>query len=324
MSAPAVDIVILSWGRIDETCAAIDSALAQEGVTPRVIVIDQGSKPDEIAQLEVHCAGRETVTLIKNSTNAGVPGGRHQGAELGSAPYLVFLDNDAEFATPGELARAVAEFERDGKLGALAFRIRLFAAEGDDASSWTYPHPVGTFAARRFVADRFVGAGHMIRRSAYDAAGGYDPRFVFMHEEMDLAYRIINAGYSIVYEPSVAIRHKVSADRRVTWSGDRYYYHLRNRIYIAAKYNFSFFSSALDIAVVAARGLRAGYVKPVLRGLAGGAATIPAGLAFRASPGAALTEDTKRYIRAAVGAADLSFPQRVQRRLKLAFARSGR
>ncbi|WP_223097870.1 glycosyltransferase family 2 protein [Vibrio sp. SCSIO 43132] len=44
VNTPSVDITILSWDRIDDTLDAIDSALSQQGIDLKVIVVDQGSK----------------------------------------------------------------------------------------------------------------------------------------------------------------------------------------------------------------------------------------------------------------------------------------
>ena len=187
---PAVDVIILAWGRIDDTCAAIDSALGQRGVEVRLIVVDQGTEESEFGRLATFCSERQGVVLIRNEENAGVPGGRNQGAAEGVAPFIVSLDNDAEFATPDELARAVGRFIAVPRLGALGFRIRLFSQDADDASSWSYPKPLSA-ASTPFLAERFVGAGHMIRRTAFEAAGGYDPTLVFMHEESELAYKCL-------------------------------------------------------------------------------------------------------------------------------------
>ena len=45
------DIIILSWDRIDDTIAAITSALNQALDACKVIVVDQGSKPENVNQL---------------------------------------------------------------------------------------------------------------------------------------------------------------------------------------------------------------------------------------------------------------------------------
>ena len=320
---PNVDVVILSWGRVNDTCAAIDSALAQQKVLPRVIVIDQGTEVSELDRLKAFCAERAKVTLVCNGRNLGVPGGRNQGAAIGSAPYITSLDNDAEFASPLELQRAVEQFDRDAELGILAFRIRLFSDDADDQSSWSYLKPIAKAAGTHFLADRFVGAGHMIRRSSFEVVGGYDDRLIFLHEEFDLSYKFISQGFKIIYDPSVVIRHKVSAERRVAWNGDRYYYNIRNKIYMASKFNLNLASNALDLFMEVLTGLKKGYWRGVMRGVVGGIALVPTGLKLRwTDPRVHLTPKAKEYIRTVLGVSGMSFQDRAVRRLRFAVRRA--
>lgn len=320
---PNVDVVILSWGRVTDTCAAIDSALGQQQVSTHVFVIDQGTEAAELERLKTFCADKRDVTLVCNGRNLGVPGGRNQGAALGASRYITSLDNDAEYASPFELYKAVTQFERDSELGILAFRIRLFSEEADDRSSWSYLKSIDKSAGTRFLADRFVGAGHMIRRSGFDAVGGYDDRLIFLHEEFDLSYKFISLGFKIIYDPSVAIRHKVSAERRVSWSGDRYYYNIRNKIYMASKFNLNIASNALDLFMEILSGIKKGYLRGVLRGIGGGIALIPTGLRLRwTDPKVHLSPRAKEYIRTALGVSGMSFQDRAVRRLRFALRRA--
>ena len=66
----SVDIIILSWNRSDDTLRAIDSACAQKGVDVRVLVVDQGSEPESVRRLKVHCAPLANVRLQFNEKNS--------------------------------------------------------------------------------------------------------------------------------------------------------------------------------------------------------------------------------------------------------------
>ncbi len=104
----------------------------------------------------------------------------------------------------------------------------------------------------------FVGAGHCIRREAFDVAGGYDDTLFFSYEETDLSYRILNAGYRIKYCADLYVLHKVSPEARVKWDQGRYYYMIRNTIYIrykAGKALYRIFGAAFLMML---RGLRNG------------------------------------------------------------------
>lgn len=312
----SVDIVVLSWGRIPDTCLAIDSALAQKGVTVRVVVIDQGSSAEDLAVLKSHVADKDRVTLVCNDRNLGVPGGRNQGTALGSAPYIVALDNDAEFASEDEVARAVGVMQSDASIAALAFRIVLFSNGQDDRSSWPYSISMEENAGRRFATARFVGAGHMLKRSVFESVGCYDEKLIFLHEEVDLSYRLMNSGSRIVYEPSVRVRHKVGQENRVSWSGKRYYFHIRNTIYMAAKYNFSPVSSTLNAGVAILRGLRSGYVKGTLQGILFGLALVPTGLRQRwFDRRVRMSAESRTRIKATSPTSTMSLTQKIRYRL---------
>lgn len=250
------DVLILALDRAEETVAAIRSALAQTGASRRVLVIDQGSCPEALARIAASVAGRADATLVRAGGNLGVAGGRNLGAALGHGRVIVALDNDAEFADATVLARAVAALDAAPDLGAIGFRIVEHASGADDLSSWGYPLALLPRAAEAFDAATFVGAGHAIRRAAWQAAGGYDAALFFCWEEFDFCLRAVAAGWRIAYRGDLVVRHKVSAERRVAWSCARWFYFVRNRIYIARKWDAGPIGLAPRIALYLLKGLR--------------------------------------------------------------------
>jgi len=262
------DVLILALDRVEETVAAIASALAQTGVSRHVVVVDQGSCPAALARIAAAVAGRADVTLASAGGNLGVAAGRNLAASLGHGRVVVALDNDAEFADATTLARAVAVLDAAPELGAIGFRIVLHASGADDLSSWGYPLALLPRAGEVFDAATFVGAGHAIRRAAWEVAGGYDPLLFFCWEELDFCLRAVAAGWRVQYRGDLVVRHKVSAERRMTWSGERWYYSVRNRIYIARKWNAGWVELLPRIAAYFVKGLRNRLLWQTLRGVA--------------------------------------------------------
>lgn len=263
----SVDVIILSWDRLDDTLAAIRSSLSQTGVDLKVIIVDQGSKPESLAQLKEFCATDPRITLQCNTVNNGVTGGRNQAAFLGTGKYIVALDNDAEFADENQLARMAEIMEAEPKTGVLAFRIKVFGTDQDDRSSWPYNENLEEWSTKRFKTVRFVGAGQAIRREVFEKVGGYDERIFFLHEEVDLSQRIINARYEIYYEPSIIIGHKVSGEHRVSWSGKRYYYDVRNKTYIHIKHGTRLPTFLFHTFLLVMKGIKSGFASGTLKGL---------------------------------------------------------
>ncbi|MEM0984892.1 MAG: glycosyltransferase family 2 protein [Pseudomonadota bacterium] len=270
----AIDIIILSWDRTDDTIAAIQSGCDQQDISPRVKVVDQGTKPHDLARLKAFCDGHDAVEVRYNTENSGVAGGRNQASAMGDADYIVALDNDAVFADPTVCARAAAYMDAHPEIGALGFAVNVHDSPADnpvpDKSSWSYgPLEPANWTARTFPAKQFCGAGHMIRRSAFDEVGAYDDTLFFMHEEIDLCDRLMNAGYKIVYNGDFAVRHKVSAEHRVHWKGPRYRFHLRNHVYLMMKQKAPAFDVFSELMVMTVAGFRAGFVKASLGGFFG-------------------------------------------------------
>jgi GT2 family glycosyltransferase len=230
-----VDIIILSLNRVGETIEAIASAIAQEGITKRVLVLDQGSQADQREKLVAYCKDKP-VHLELGQENLGVAGGRNKVTSLGTAPCIIALDNDAEFADTLCCKRAVDYLRSHPELGAIGFQILTYSTGEIDESSWGSPAAIRHRWNEEFDTTKFVGAGHAIMRRHFEAAGGYDDRLFFYWEETDFCYRLINMGLHIRYVPQIKILHKVSPEKRVSWDGGRYYYMVRNKLYMLQKY----------------------------------------------------------------------------------------
>ncbi|MFT4174388.1 MAG: WecB/TagA/CpsF family glycosyltransferase [Rhodocyclaceae bacterium] len=288
-----VDVIILSWNRVDDTIAAIRSAHEQQGVALRILIVDQGSEPDNLARLEAFLADVPRATLNKLGRNLGVAGGRNAATAMGSAPYIVALDSDAEFADSHQLAEAVRAMQGDARLSAIGFRILNFFTGKNDDTSWDYPGP-GNRPDKRFSTTRFIGAGHCIRRTAFEAVGGYDERLFFCCEEIDLAYRMINLNTRIEYVPEVAIRHKVSPEHRVFWGKGRYFYTVRNSLYSKYKYGTPLVKLMAAAGAYVMKGWSNGIAWEAVRGIR---AAIPMCRAFARDP-----ESVRRHYRLNEGA----------------------
>jgi GT2 family glycosyltransferase len=295
MSEPRVDVIILSWNRVEDTLAALESARDQAGVDHRIWIVDQGSEPAQRARLAAAVATTPIAHLTELDRNIGVPGGRNLAASLGTAPYIVALDSDAIFADEHVLARAAQRMDEERELCAIAFAITNYFTRETDWSSWDYP--THNSPDVEFDTTRFVGAGHIIRRSTFAAVGGYDARLMFSGEELDLSYRMLNTGQRVKYVPSLAVLHKVARERRVFWERGRYYLSVRNTLYTLYKFNTPALRVLVALVAFCVRGLRNHLIKDAVRGAL---ASIPMCIAFARSQdnkgSYKLTAETWHYI----------------------------
>jgi GT2 family glycosyltransferase len=291
------DIIILALDRAEDTVAAVASARAQAGVAKHVWIADQGSRPGNLALLAKAVDGAADATLVSLDRNWGVAGGRNRATALGTGRCVFALDNDAEFATSSTLADAVQALDAEPDIAAIACRILFFSTGADDLSSWGYPPSLLPRSADSFDVATFVGAGHAIRRADFEAAGGYDDALFFCWEEFDFALRAINLGQRIRYRGDIAVRHKVSGERRFAWSGTRWFHFVRNRLYIGMKYGAMPPSLLPRFLAYQVKGMRNGVLA---QGLRAGPAAIRLARAFQPRPGEAplyrLTPTTLDYL----------------------------
>jgi GT2 family glycosyltransferase len=54
---------------------------------------------------------------------------------------------------------------------------------------------------------RFYSSNVSMKRSLFDAAGGFDPDFLFDYEDLDFGYRLGEHGMQLLYEPRAEVRH---------------------------------------------------------------------------------------------------------------------
>lgn len=314
MSLPQVDVIILSWNRVDDTLAAIASAASQQDVELKILVVDQGSEPENLARIEAALSALACARLMRLPRNVGVPGGRNLAAAMGSAPTIVALDSDAEFADSRVLARAAELLETRPDLCAIGFAVINYFSRETDWSSWDYPNHCSP--DREFMATRFVGAGHAIRRSTFEEVGAYDERLMFCGEEVDLCYRMLNLGQRIMYVPSLAVLHKVTLEQRLFWEGGRYFQTVRNTLYSLYKFKTGWPRLAVAAGAFFLRGVRNGIGLEALRAVL---AAVPMCLAFtrnrRAHAMYRLSPETWRYIRDCEPSRADPWPSKLRRQL---------
>lgn len=250
------DIVILCLGRLEDTKAAIESALAQRGGRFHVSVLDQGSEPEMLHELALRFGKAPGFALYAARENRGVAAGRNVLATLGHGRIIVGLDNDARFADARVVAGALRRFASMPELGAVGFCILAADGQGPDLTSWGYPKPLLPRYRAGFPATTFVGAGHAIRRAAWESVGGYDGSFFFAWEEYDFCLAAIARGWRVFYDGRLGVVHAPAAEGRVRWQGERMTHFIRNRLIIGRKWRQGWLALApwlLGYGLIAAR-----------------------------------------------------------------------
>src|SRR4051812_24862664 len=163
-----------------------------------VIVVDNGS--DEA----LDAPGADVVRLDSNLGAAA----RNVGVERARTRYVAFADDDSYWES-GSLQRAAALLQTHPRTALVAAEVRV-GAEGrlDPVSAQVAAAPLGTppGAAGPAILG-FLACAVLVRRDAFLAAGGFQPRLFVYGEEALLAMDMAAAGWHLSYVPGLTVRH---------------------------------------------------------------------------------------------------------------------
>ncbi len=180
--------------RAEALAAAVRSLLTDPAVG--VVVVSNGGG-------QIPVVDDPRVRLVVAADNLGVPGGRDFGLTHCSAPVVGFLDDDA-VAPPSASVRILDEFDRHRELGAVSLRL---VDEAGGSARRHVPRPRGTSPERSSEVALFLGGASAIRVDAYGSVGGYFTELFYGHEEVELCWRLIDAGWRIRYLADVTVFH---------------------------------------------------------------------------------------------------------------------
>ena len=206
--------------RPDQLGAAVRSLLDQLGDHDRVVVVANGAD-------HVDLRDGPGVELVTSDHNLGVPGGRELGVRSGRADIVAFLDDDAVLL--GRAERIRQAFEQDPSLAAVS--LRLVDDDGRSVSRHV-PRLGGSDPSISGAVVHFLGGASAIRRSAYEEVGGYFVDLFYGHEEIELSWRLIDAGWSIRYLADVEVVHPRT---EISRHAEGWRLTGRNRVWIARR-----------------------------------------------------------------------------------------
>jgi GT2 family glycosyltransferase len=221
-----VGAVIITMGnRPDELRALLDSVAKQDGDAVEVVVVGNGSPVPDVP---------EGVRTIELPENLGIPGGRNVGIEAfgpsgRGVDILLFLDDDGLLAhhDTAELCREA--FSTDPKLGIVSFRI----ADATGATQRRHvPRLRTSDPLRASRVTTFLGGGSAVRMSVVEQTGDWPVDYFYAHEETDVAWRALDAGWRIDYRPDILLLHpRTSPTRHAVY----YRLNARNRVWLARR-----------------------------------------------------------------------------------------
>jgi glycosyltransferase involved in cell wall biosynthesis len=196
---PTVAVVIPYYNGSAWIERAIRSVVAQTIPPDEFIIVNDGSRPEEREALAA-LAQKYRFRII-DQENGGQGSARNAGVAACECEFISFLDQD-DFYLPQHIEDLVAALPpSDARLGYVYADLCGADEHGNVFLSnflagQTGAHPKRGHIRDLLRRDMFVlPSASLIRRSAFDALGGFDPQFVG-YEDDDLFVRFFRAGFS--------------------------------------------------------------------------------------------------------------------------------
>ncbi len=248
MSAPPVTVLVLAWGRFEETVECLESLRRVRYAPLHVLVVDNASGDDYVPRLRERFP---EIEILASPVNLGYAGGNNLGmrhAIQKGAAFILVLNNDT-VVDPDLVSALVTAAEKDPAIAAVGARVmqmenpdRVYCVGGH--LTWKPPliQLDGLNATAPEVSEprdmeMVAGCAVLFRAEALRHIGFFDERFFAYHEDVDWCTRAREAGHRVLYEPTAVIHHRrapIFARRRK--EPYLYYFYGRNAILYAYKH----------------------------------------------------------------------------------------
>lgn len=232
---PDVSVVVVNWNTRQslEGCLAALSRAAPQG-SVGIVVVDNGSTDGSQAMVMDQFP---TVRLIQNQDNLGYGRAANVGVKAGTGRSALILNSDCELA-PGALALMQERLDHEPAVGGLFCKLVNPDGSLQPSVHERFPSPWGMLGDliglsslryavyRRPWLHRWLlrktlrlheherdvewggGACMLVRRSVFDAVGGFDERFFMYYEDTDFCRRLRNTGHRLLFTPAaIAVHH---------------------------------------------------------------------------------------------------------------------
>lgn len=214
-----------------------------------IVVADSGSVDDSLEVLKEHFP---QVTALPLGGNYGFCGGYNVALKKVKATYYVILNSDVE-VTPGWIDPVMNLFENDLRIAAVQPKMLTYndrqrfeyaGAAGGWIDALCYPFCRGRiFDVMEEDTGQYdstteifwaSGACLFIRAELFHQYGGFDDDFFAHMEEIDLCWRLKNAGHKIYFSSESLIYH-VGGGTLSKSNPKKYYFNFRNGLALMIK-----------------------------------------------------------------------------------------
>lgn len=225
-----LSIIVVNYNTYSLTKDTIEAVLKNKySFEYEIILVDNASIDGSIEQLEEKFQYEHRVHIIKNIVNLGFAKGNNMGIKRSRGEYILLLNSDTR-VQGSCIQQCMDQIEKGEHIGALGCKVLLASGALDQACKRGFPTPLASLCYflgldkwnhKRFgkyhaltlgedevgEVDALTGAFMLMPRKVLDEVGFLDEDFFMYGEDIDLCYRIKEAGYKVIYYPKAKMIH---------------------------------------------------------------------------------------------------------------------
>ena len=214
---PDLSISIVNTNNRELLLACLESLA---GTNAEIVVLDNASEDGSADAVRERFPD---VRVVAQEFRAGFAANHNTVIRATTGPYVYVLNEDTT-ADDWRFERLVAYFDAHPRVAALGPKLVYPDGRRQD-SAWRFPTPlVSTFGLLSLgrlgvkqsrgdevrSVDWVMGAALLLRRAALDDVGLFDEGFFLYSEEVDLQFRLRQAGWEVHYFPDATVVHHES------------------------------------------------------------------------------------------------------------------
>lgn len=219
-------IVILYYNRENDLLRLIEKLSKIDQSNIEIIIVDNNSCVNLYRKIRNY---NSKVKYIRLDNNLGAVG-RNKGIEQANGDIIICLDDDIIGITDKDLSLLESCFNKT-EVAAVCFKV--INPSTAKIMNWCHHCDPNVYSDVSFITNEISEGAVAFRSSVLKQVGLYPEYFFISHEGPDLACRIINNGYRIIYVPEIVVKHFHSDLGRTSWR--RYYYDTRNVIWLSVR-----------------------------------------------------------------------------------------
>lgn len=230
-------ILIITYKRENELLETLKCFNGYSGKMLEILILDN-NQTNNLEQKISNIFSKENIRIkyYNDGKNYGVCLGRNYLIQKASGDILITLDDDIEIKEDINMfILKIEKYFENEKIGCLAFKIINYYTQKQLRHEIPHGNKKINFD-KNLKTYYFIGAGHAIRKKIYSLIGDYPKDLgIYGGEERDLAFRILESGYEILYTVDLLIYHKVALGGRLKVKQKNFYMY-RNYLIVFNKY----------------------------------------------------------------------------------------